>query len=227
MILLSIDTVAQYCAACILDTTEGRELGRKVVDLGRGHAERLIGVIDEALAEAGMEYHRLEAIAVNIGPGSFTGVRVGVSAARGFALALGIPAIGVSALEALAQESVDEAAEGPILAAIDAHRGEVYVQRFDASGKAMSEPSAISLADAEIAARSAAIVAGSAAGAMRELAGSGAVWRTASTLATADITVTARIAGRKGANGERPKPLYLRAPDAKPQSGAALPRQTA
>ncbi len=225
MKLLAIDTAAQYCAACILDSVSGRELGRKVVDLGRGHAERLIGVIDEALLEADMEYRRLEAIAVNIGPGSFTGVRVGVSAARGFALALDIPAIGVSALQALAQETIDEAAEGPVLAAIDAHRGEVYLQCFDVSGEALSEPCAVSLADAEIAARSAAIVAGSAAKAMRELAGADHAWRIASTLATADIAVTARIAGRTGASGDRPKPLYLRAPDAKPQTGAALPRR--
>lgn len=225
MKLLAIDTAARFCAACILDSTSGRELGRKVVDLGRGHAERLIGVIDEALAEADLDYRRLEAIAVNIGPGSFTGVRVGVSAARGFALALDIPAIGVNALEALARESIDKGSAGPVLAAIDAHRGEVYIQRFDASGEALSEPSAVSLADAEFAARSAATVVGSAAEALRELAGANPAWCTGSTQATADIAVSARIAGRRGAGGNKPKPLYLRAPDAKPQTGAALPRQ--
>lgn len=225
MKLLAIDTAARFCAACILDSTSGRELGRKVVDLGRGHAERLIGVIDEALAEADLDYRRLEAIAVNIGPGSFTGVRVGVSAARGFALALDIPAIGVNALEALARESIDKGSAGPVLAAIDAHRGEVYIQRFDASGEALSEPSAVSLTDAEFAARSAATVVGSAAEALHELAGANPTWCTGSTQATADIAVSARIAGRKGASGNKPKPLYLRAPDAKPQTGAALPRQ--
>lgn len=225
MKLLAIDTAAGLCAACVLDGDSGRELGRKVVDLGRGHAERLIGIVDEALATSDTEYRQLEAVAVNVGPGSFTGVRVGVSAARGFALALGIPAIGVSALEALAQEAILEGATGPVLAAIDAHRGEVYIQCFDVSGNALTEPCAAPLADAECAARSAEFVAGSAAEALLERAGADAVWRIMSTRATADIAVTARIAGRKGASGGKPKPLYLRAPDAKPQSGAALPRQ--
>lgn len=225
MKLLAIDTAARFCAACVLDTESGRELGRKVVDLGRGHAERLIGIIDEALAASDTEYRQLEAVAVNIGPGSFTGVRVGVSAARGFALALGIPAIGVSALEALAREAILEGATGPVLAAIDAHRGEVYIQCFDASGQALSEPRTASLADAQITARSVEFVAGSAAEALLERAGADAGWHIMSTGATADIAVTARIAGRMGASSDKPKPLYLRAPDAKPQSGAALPRQ--
>ena len=81
MNLLAIDTAARLCAACVLDTETGRELGREVLDLGKGHAEQLMDVIDAALSDAGVGYAELGMVAVSVGPGSFTGVRVGVSAA--------------------------------------------------------------------------------------------------------------------------------------------------
>ena len=88
-----------------LDADAGVELGRAVLDIGKGHAEILMDVIAEALGAAGIAFAGLGAVAVSVGPGSFTGVRVGVSAARGLALALKIPAVGVSTLEALAAET--------------------------------------------------------------------------------------------------------------------------
>ena len=87
MNLLAIDTAASICAACVLDTTSGRERGRAVLDLGKGHAEHLMGTIGEALEKESLGYHELGMVAVSVGPGSFTGSRVGVSAARGLALA--------------------------------------------------------------------------------------------------------------------------------------------
>ena len=105
MKLLAIDCAANLCAACVYDAAAGKELGRSVRDLGKGHAEHLMAVIDEALKAGGTDYAGLGAVAVSVGPGSFTGLRVGVSAARGLALALKIPAIGVTTLEALAAEA--------------------------------------------------------------------------------------------------------------------------
>ncbi|MBE0692228.1 MAG: tRNA (adenosine(37)-N6)-threonylcarbamoyltransferase complex dimerization subunit type 1 TsaB, partial [Aquamicrobium sp.] len=84
MRLLAIDTAADLCAACVRDT-DGGERGRSVLDLGKGHAEHLMGVIEAALREAGCGFADLDAVAVSVGPGSFTGVRVGVAAARGLA----------------------------------------------------------------------------------------------------------------------------------------------
>jgi len=105
MKLLAIDCAASLCAACVYDAAAGKELGRSVLDLGKGHAEHLMAVIDTALKAGGTDFAGLGAIAVSIGPGSFTGLRVGVSAARGLALALKIPAIGVTTLEGLAAEA--------------------------------------------------------------------------------------------------------------------------
>ena len=123
MILLAIDCAASLCASCVWDSDAGRELGREVRDLGKGHAEHLMEVIGLALERAGKAYADLGRIAVSIGPGSFTGVRVGVATARGLALALKVPAVGVTTLEALAaavREAVDGA--GTVMAAIDDDR---------------------------------------------------------------------------------------------------------
>ena len=113
MILLAIDTASTLCAACIHDSAAGRELGRAVLDLGKGHAEHLMGVVHDAMAQAGVDFSALERIAVAVGPGSFTGIRVGVSAARGFAMALKIPAVGVTTLEAIAAAPWSVVANGP------------------------------------------------------------------------------------------------------------------
>ena len=105
MNILAIDTAANLCAACIFDGERHAEVARTVRDIGKGHAEILMDVIQETLTAAAMSYPALGAIAVSVGPGSFTGVRVGVSVARGLALALKIPAAGVSTLESLAFEA--------------------------------------------------------------------------------------------------------------------------
>ncbi|WP_292249424.1 tRNA (adenosine(37)-N6)-threonylcarbamoyltransferase complex dimerization subunit type 1 TsaB, partial [Mesorhizobium sp.] len=113
------------------DAAAGRELGRQVLDLGKGHAEHLMAVIDAALKAAGTGYAGLDAIAVSVGPGSFTGLRVGVSTARGLALALKIPAIGVTTLEALAAEAAASFPGRAVLAALDAGREEIHVAAYD------------------------------------------------------------------------------------------------
>lgn len=207
MILLAIDTAASLCAACVYDTQAG-ERGRAVLDLGKGHAERLMGVIDAALADAGVGYADLDAIAVSIGPGSFTGVRVGVATARGLALALKAPAVGVSTLEALAAAA---RTDRPVIARIDAGRGQAYLAAFSADGAVSSGPVALDLDEAaafiDSAEAGTAVIEGQ----------------------TADIAVYARLAAGKLAAGDvsPPRPLYLRDADAKPQTAFALPRKTA
>jgi len=227
MIILAIDTVASLCAACVWDTQGGRELGRSVRDPGKGHAELLMAVIGEALATAGTSYAGLRGVAVAVGPGSFTGIRVGVAAARGLALALGIPSTGVTTLDALAEEARELHPRRPVLAAIDARRDEFYVAAFDADGRPEAKPAAMSLpATVELLRRlDDPVLAGSAAPAL--VASAGGAWDVASTLPTADIAVYARLAAKRGFSGEKPRPLYLREADAKPQAGFVLPRKDA
>ncbi|ODT03944.1 MAG: tRNA (adenosine(37)-N6)-threonylcarbamoyltransferase complex dimerization subunit type 1 TsaB [Mesorhizobium sp. SCN 65-20] len=223
MILLAIDCAASLCAASVHDTGAGRELGRSVRDLGKGHAEHLMAVIDEALAQAGKTYADLGRIAVSTGPGSFTGVRVGVSAARGFSLALKVPAVGVTTLEALAAETRDALGPRAVLAALDAGRDEIHAALYDEHGGVLREPAVLTLGEAAaIAASGPMALAGTAAKMIAEAAGKDLEF--GPMLATADIGTYARLAAAK-VPGDRPKPVYLRAPDAKPQAGFVLPRE--
>jgi tRNA threonylcarbamoyl adenosine modification protein YeaZ len=225
MILLAIDTAASLCAASIHDSEAGTELSRNVLDIGKGHAERLIGVVESALGRAGLGYADLNRIGVSIGPGSFTGVRVGVATARGLALALSIPAIGVNTLEALSAEAHAGFLDRPILAAIDGRRGDIYCAAYAPDGSVLSAPAAVSVADAvSLASRHGAALAGNGADAILAAIDGNALFDTGLRGATADIAFYARLAAGREPTNEKPKPLYLRGADAKPQSGFALAR---
>lgn len=223
MIILAIDTSATLCAACVYDAAER---GRAVRDLGKGHAEHLMAVIDEALDKAGATFASLGAVAVCVGPGSFTGIRVGVSAARGLALALGIPAIGVTTLEALAFEARGRFSGRAVLAALDGGRGEIHAALYDAEGRGLTAPAALDAGVAlALACEHNAVVTGSAADALQALAP--AALDIASRAATADIAAYAALAAKKPLDGPRPAPLYLRGADAKVQEGFAVARKAA
>ena len=227
--LLAIDCAASLCAACIYDPATGETTGREVRDLGRGHAEHLMDVISVALASAGKSYADLGSIGVSVGPGSFTGVRVAVSTARGLSLALKIPAIGVTTLEAIAAQAFEVATQSDgadpqeVMPAIDAGRDGIYAAIYNRAGSMSYPPSIVTLEEAaRLASRESAALAGSAARKIAPLLGEGELIGFEG--ATADIAVYARLAAAKSP-GERPKPLYLRAPDAKPQAGFVLPRR--
>lgn len=223
--ILAIDTSSTLCAACVWSLQSG-ELGRAVEDIGKGHAERLMAVIDAALVEAGKSYADISKVAVSIGPGSFTGIRVGVSAARGLALALGVEAVGVTTLAAIAETARHGNGHARVIAAIDAKRGELYVlddgDGADAAPFIIAATGLAALANGAppvIAGSGALSVSDAFAAAGREIAGV----RDA-TATTADIAVYAQLAASGRITNSPPKPLYLRGPDAKPQHGFALPR---
>lgn len=119
--ILGFDTSAAHCAAALLCGT--RVVAMRGEEMTRGQAERLMPLLEEVLAEAGIVWGDLARIGVGVGPGNFTGIRIGVSAARGLALALEIPAIGITGFQTI---SLDE--EAAHVAAIPAPRDHVYVQ---------------------------------------------------------------------------------------------------
>ncbi len=222
MVTLAVDTSANLCAACVYDAQFG-ERGRAVRDLGKGHAEHLMAVIDEALVAAGKRYSDLDRIGVSIGPGSFTGIRVGVSAARGLALALGVPAIGVTNLEALTLETRDKFPERKVMAALEGGRGEIYLALFAPDGGELISPAATDIGmAAAMAGREDVVLTGTAADRVNEAAGG--TYAIAGRYATADISVYAKLAAIARDATDRPVPLYLRSADAKVQEGFAVAR---
>lgn len=213
MIVLAIDTAGVDCAAAVFDSKADKLIGRVSETIGRGHAERLLAMIDEALAEAGLTLGDIERIGVTVGPGSFTGIRVGVAAARGLALALGVACVGVSTLEVLARTASET--DKPVLAAINAHRDQVYAQGFEA-GVPKGDPLLLELDDYLARAAAPAVLVGSASALVAD--------RNAETGPDHyPIEIVARISATAKAQG-KPKPLYLRGPDAKPQTGFAVSR---
>jgi len=134
MSILAIETATTVCGVAL--ASEGRVVSELWVEERSVHAERLFGLIDGVLTEAARDPHDLRAVAVSIGPGSFTGLRIGLSAAKGFHLSLGIPLIEVPTLTALARRAVPlfDGRPGHVLAALDARRDEVYCQTFVIQG---------------------------------------------------------------------------------------------
>ena len=100
MRVLAIDTALEACAAAVLDTESAGIMAHESLAMQRGHAEALMPLIKRVMDRAGLAYAALDRVAVTIGPGSFTGLRVGIAAARGIALAAGKPAVGLSTLAA-------------------------------------------------------------------------------------------------------------------------------
>jgi tRNA threonylcarbamoyladenosine biosynthesis protein TsaB len=133
MIVLAIDTCMGACSAVVVDGD--RVLGGVSEPMWRGHQERLASQVAFAMETAGAPYGALERVAATVGPGSFTGLRVGIAFAKGLSVALGIPAVGVGTLEAFAQGTA-----GRALVVADARRGQVYWQAFE-DGAPVTAPS--------------------------------------------------------------------------------------
>jgi tRNA threonylcarbamoyladenosine biosynthesis protein TsaB len=176
--------------------------------MARGHQERLAPMARQVMADAGLPFGRLDRIAATVGPGSFTGLRVGVAFAKGLAVALDRPTAGIGTLEALAAE-----AEGLVFAAIDARRGQLYLQGFE-TGRALMAPDALTAETA------AARIAELSQGRPFTLVGSGAAlladFAPAATVIDAEGCDAIKVARLAAGRSPGPlKPLYLRAPDAK------------
>src|SRR5262245_44701860 len=136
MNILAFDTCFDACSVCVAQRREGGiiELASARERFETGHAERLVPMIGEVMEKAGLEFSDLARIAVTVGPGTFTGTRIGVAAARALALSTGLGVVGVSSLAVMADIAADEIGVRPtgedLTVAVDARRGEVYVQLF-------------------------------------------------------------------------------------------------
>ena len=129
MRILAIDTALEACAAAVLDTEQGK-VASETLPMVRGHAEALLPLIQRVMRQADLAFAALDRIAVTTGPGSFTGLRVGISAARGIALAAGKPAVGLTTLSAFAAPLIAQDDQTSVAVAIDARHDHVYLQVF-------------------------------------------------------------------------------------------------
>src|SRR3984957_11556737 len=140
MLILAIDTALDACSAGILDTDAGKLIAHESLPMKRGHAEALMPLIARVMKASGIAFAALDRIAVTTGPGSFTGLRVGLSRPRGIALAAAKPAVGVTTLTAYAAPVVSESGEQPVISAIDARHDHVYFQVVSGNGGSLVRP---------------------------------------------------------------------------------------
>jgi tRNA threonylcarbamoyladenosine biosynthesis protein TsaB len=227
MRVLAIDTALAACSAAILDTDQGGIVASKSAAMTRGHAEALMPLLRQIMDEAHAAFRDFDRVVVTTGPGSFTGLRVGISAARGIALSIGKPAVGVSTLAAYAAPYLAEDDSAPVVVAIDARHQHVYLQVFAPGGRSASGPRLAPLGDAVRAAAAApARIVGSAAQSVADaLSASDAAPIGVDARGAPDIDWVARVGAALPEGQSPPKPQYLRAPDAQPQNAAQLPRR--
>jgi tRNA threonylcarbamoyladenosine biosynthesis protein TsaB len=226
MRVLAIDTALGACAAAVLDSGVGALLASESVLMARGHAEAIMPMIARVMDKAQCEFSQLHRVAVTVGPGSFTGLRVGISAARGIALAAAKPAIGLSTLSALAAPHVAARTGDTIIAAVDARNEQVYFQVFAPNGTTIVTPR---LDRVRAAVRAVpvgpTVITGSAAALVVAHWPSGSPAPHVEEHAAPDIGWVARLGAAAQDEGTAPKPLYLRRPDARPQEAGRLPRR--
>jgi len=225
MLILAIDTALDACAAAVLDTDTNRVIARESDAMKRGHAEALMPLIARVMKQSGIAFTDLDRIAATTGPGSFTGLRVGLSAARGFALAAAKPVVGITTLTAFAAPLLSENGESPIISAIDARHDHVYLQVVSGDGGSLITPRVAPIEEALAASRfGAPQLVGNAANLLAERWPKDAPAPVkVDQQAAPDIVWVAWLAAAVDPAVATPRPFYLRAPDAKP-SADALPR---
>ena len=236
MLILGFDTATSACSAAVWE--DGRIAARRFEPMSRGQSERLMPMVREVLSEAGADFPDLDLLAVTTGPGAFTGLRIGLAAARGMALAGDLACFGVTTLDAVAAGvSETERQKANMLVVLDSKRAEVYAQAFRSDLRPLSEAQALMPAD--LAALTAngegdaerVLVAGDGAGQVIQALkdkGLEAVLSTAPGVPDA-ATVAAFAAERWSSDqpAEPLRPLYLRPPDAKASKngGGIRPRK--
>jgi tRNA threonylcarbamoyladenosine biosynthesis protein TsaB len=225
MRVLAIDTALEACSAAVFGA--GAVAAHETAVMQRGHAEALMPLIARVMERAQLTFTEIDRIAVTTGPGSFTGLRVGIAAARGIALAAGKPVVGLTTLAAYAAPFIAADDSLPVVAAIDARHEQVYLQVFGPGGRTVVPPRLLPLREAlRLAATGSPRVTGTAANMLV------AAWppgerppRSVEQRGAPDIDWVARLGALASETATPVKPLYLRAPDAQPQNASRLARR--
>jgi tRNA threonylcarbamoyl adenosine modification protein YeaZ len=225
--ILAIDTALGACSACLMAAGAAGPEAVESIAMERGHAEALLPLVDRVVATAEGGFSTLDRVAVTIGPGSYTGLRVGISAARAIGLAAGIPVVGVSTLSALLASLVAADTRRLMAAAIDARHGHVYFQAILPGGRSLVAPALVPVRDAVrlVGAGPVTLTGSGAPLVAAEALNQGIEAFVADAPLAPDIALVARLGLVADPAQARPKPLYLRAPDAKPQDAGRLLRR--
>jgi tRNA threonylcarbamoyl adenosine modification protein YeaZ len=225
--VLAIDTALDACSACVVSQQGPEPLALESIPMARGHAEALLPLVERVIASVDGRFSGLDRVAVTVGPGSYTGLRVGIAAARAIGLAAGVPVVGVTTLSALMAALVSADKRRLLAAAIDARHGQVYFQLVAPGGRTVIPPSVVGVRDAvRLIGGGPVALGGSGAAAIAvEALTSGVDAVVPYGAENPDVAWVARLAMLADPDQALPKPFYLRGPDARPQDHARLPRR--
>ena len=217
MRILAIDTALPYVAVCVMETGDAGMLAVERISMERGHAEALMPVIKSVMASVDRGFESLDRIGVTVGPGSFTGIRVGLAAARAIGLARKIPVVGVSTLAAFAAPVIGEHGPDFVASSIDARHGNLYLQVFDRGGRSLVTPRVVNIRDAVRALGAGPVkLVGNGAPLMAiEAWSTGLVAELVGEAEAPDISFVARLGLLADPAYAPARPLYLKSPDAK------------
>ncbi|MGF1639974.1 MAG: tRNA (adenosine(37)-N6)-threonylcarbamoyltransferase complex dimerization subunit type 1 TsaB [Rhodospirillales bacterium] len=221
MRILALDTATAACSVAVWSA--GVKAGRSAA-MARGQAEALMPMVAATMADAGLAFAELDLIAVTVGPGSFTGLRIGLAAARGMALAADRPCLGITTLAAVAASVGPVAGGGAVLAVVESNRGDVFAQAFGPDGDPLGPPVAAAARDlaTRVPLRPLTVVgaaAGPVAAALTAAGRTAVAAAPAMTVAAAVAEIASRQWRKDGPPPRAPSPLYLRSPDTGPVSG--------
>ena len=218
MRILAIDTSCGAASASVVESGKIEPLAVVSRTMARGHAEALAPMVEEAMKSIDGGVASLDRIAVTTGPGSFTGIRVGLALARAMGLALGIPVVGVSTLAAFAAQLLSTPRQGVIAAVIDARHGSAYFQLFESSGRPLGPPRCDALRECvRLIGDGPALLAGDAAALLAaEAHRAGLPYDLESATDAPDIVAVARMGLALDPAANPARPLYIKPPDARP-----------
>lgn len=224
--LLAFDSAGAACSAAVW--RDGKLVAHRFEAMGRGQSERLVPMIVSVMTEAALGYEQLDALAVTVGPGGFTGVRIGLATARGLALARGLPVIGVTNFEAVAAAvGQAELAGRKLVVLLETKRRDFYLQCFDSAGRDSTEPLLVPPEglDERLPPDSLLLAGDAAARALPSLIDRGRDAVLAVGAEHTDAAWLAQVAAGRTlppADASPPEPLYLRAPDVGKTAAAPL-----
>ena len=224
IVILALDTALGAASVALLPWGEAIPVASESLHLRTGHAEALLPMVDRVVAQVPGGFSAVSRVAVTIGPGSFTGIRIGVAAARALAIACGVPVVGVSTLAVLAAPVIMAGVRPPIVVAIDARHGSVFLQAFGPAGATLVGPVLMGLAEAARALGPGPLhLVGSGAAALaREASNLGIAADADTAHGTPDIGFVARLGALADPATALARPLYLKAPDAKAPAPSGL-----
>ncbi len=226
MRVLAIDTSCGASSVAVCESGRREPLAEESAVMARGHAEALAPMAERVMARIEGGFASIDRVAVCVGPGSFTGIRVGLAMARAIALTLEKPVVGVPTLAAFAGALLRDPKPGVIAAVIDAKHGSVYFQLFEASGRQILTPRVVSLRDAvrAIGGGPTRLTGDAAALVAEEAARAGVEFDASQAAAFPDIAAVAQLGLAADPEAWPATPLYVKAPDAQPSGGGAIAR---